>query len=142
MTVMSEQASAVKAKYQGVEDRRTRLAMLEEANKQLREKLDGIKRQGKEQDSTVDDLKAANAKLKRRLADAGKAATRDADDLDELRQQAQALENENAELKEELLEVTMVLEQVGNTPAVPEHMAELAATLENPGSARFLSQQP
>jgi len=126
MNVMTEQTAALKAKYKGVEDRRTRLAILEDANKGLREKMDVVNKAKRENDGVVHELSAENNKLKKRLAEVGKVGTA----LDKAKMVAQAFENENAELREELIEVTTVLEQVGNSPAVPANIAQLAESLE------------
>lgn len=103
MGVMSEQTVALKKKYKGFEDRRTRLAMLEEANKQLRLKMAQLK----DQEKLVETLTQDKDKLKRRLKSSSQASSKAAVAA------ARSLEIENLELRSELLEVTKVLEQVG-----------------------------
>jgi len=119
MNVMSDQTAALKSKYKGVEDRRTRLQILEDANKQLRVKMDSINKTKEDQDGIVEELRSVNNKLKKRLHEAQYVSSAD---LDGAKEEAQATEWQNMELREELLEVTMVLERVGDSPAVPSLM--------------------
>jgi len=132
MNAMLESTAAVRAKYKGVEDRKTRLAMLEEANKQLRMKMDGNTKGKEEQDLVVDELNKANNRLKKRLNEASKKNSQDASDISDVQLEAEGLQIENSELREELIEVTMVLERVGNSPGVPPQIEQIALSLDSP----------
>lgn len=127
MNVMSDQTQALKTKYKGVEDRRTRLTILEDANKQLRVKMEELNSTKEEQDGIVDELGKVNSRLKKRLYEVQSLTS----------SEAQATELQNAELREELMEVTEVLERVGSSPAMPMTLdsAQLSQQLLGRGPA-------